>query len=638
MKLREKDIPSTKSGHRRLFGGKLHFVQKNARVCPLFLIRLLFYDKMAVNDNDFHYAYTIDWIGRKLSMLRRFFAYYKPYKKLFILDFSCAILAALLELAFPLAVNRVVDDLLPSGNWKWILYACIGLLGIYVFSAALHYVVTYWGHKLGINIESDMRKQLFDRVQKLSFRFFDNNKTGHLVSRMTNDLMDIGEIAHHGPEDLFIALMTLTGAFAIMLSINWQLALMTFVIIPLMIYLSLHFSRKMSAAFNRMFSDIADYNARVENNVSGIRVVQAFANEKHEMKRFAENNGRFRLTKLVAYRVMAWNSSISFILMKLISLFVLVCGTWFVIQGDMSYGEFIAFVMLSNVFLSPINQINSVIETYPKGIAGFKRYLELLETAPDIDDAPDAKRMSSLKGDIHFNNVTFGYENKEKVLQGLNLTVRAGETVALVGPSGAGKTTLCSLLPRFYDVDEGSITIDNVDLRRMTLESLRANIGIVQQDVFLFDGTIRENIVYGKLGASEEEIMQAARQAQLEELVLSQPEGLDTFIGERGVKLSGGQKQRLSIARMFLKNPPILILDEATSALDTETEAAIQLALAELSRGRTTLVIAHRLATIKNADRIVVVAEQGIAEQGKHDELMQMRGSYSRLHQAQFGA
>ncbi|WP_053377905.1 ABC transporter ATP-binding protein [Paenibacillus sp. FJAT-27812] len=571
-------------------------------------------------------------------MLRRFFAYYKPYKKLFILDFSCAILAALLELAFPLAVNRVVDDLLPSGNWKWILYACIGLLGIYVFSAALHYVVTYWGHKLGINIESDMRKQLFDRVQKLSFRFFDNNKTGHLVSRMTNDLMDIGEIAHHGPEDLFIALMTLTGAFAIMLSINWQLALMTFVIIPLMIYLSLHFSRKMSAAFNRMFSDIADYNARVENNVSGIRVVQAFANEKHEMKRFAENNGRFRLTKLVAYRVMAWNSSISFILMKLISLFVLVCGTWFVIQGDMSYGEFIAFVMLSNVFLSPINQINSVIETYPKGIAGFKRYLELLETAPDIDDAPDAKRMSSLKGDIHFNNVTFGYENKEKVLQGLNLTVRAGETVALVGPSGAGKTTLCSLLPRFYDVDEGSITIDNVDLRRMTLESLRANIGIVQQDVFLFDGTIRENIVYGKLGASEEEIMQAARQAQLEELVLSQPEGLDTFIGERGVKLSGGQKQRLSIARMFLKNPPILILDEATSALDTETEAAIQLALAELSRGRTTLVIAHRLATIKNADRIVVVAEQGIAEQGKHDELMQMRGSYSRLHQAQFGA
>ncbi|MFD3257620.1 ABC transporter ATP-binding protein [Paenibacillus lentus] len=571
-------------------------------------------------------------------MLRRFFAYYRPYKALFILDFTCAIIAALLELAFPVAVNRVVDDLLPSGQWKWILYACLGLLGIYVISAALHYVVTYWGHKLGINIESDMRKKLFDRVQKLSFRFFDNNKTGHLVSRMTNDLMDIGEIAHHGPEDLFIAIMTLSGAFGIMLGINWQLAVLTFIIVPLMIYLSLYFSRKMSAAFKRMFSDIADYNARVENNISGIRVVQAFANEKHEIARFAENNNRFRLTKLIAYRIMAWNSSLSFILMKFVSLFVLVSGTWFVIQNRMTYGEFIAFVMLSNVFLGPIKQINSVIETYPKGIAGFKRYLELLEMEPDVDDAPDARHVQQVRGDIHFNDVTFGYEDKEKVLQQINLSINAGETVALVGPSGAGKTTLCSLLPRFYDVDEGSITIDGLDIRKMTLESLRSHIGIVQQDVFLFDGSIRENIAYGKLDASEEEIWQAARRAQLEELIHSQPEGLDTLIGERGVKLSGGQKQRLSIARMFLKNPPILILDEATSALDTETEAAIQLALTELSEGRTTLVIAHRLATIKNADRIIVVAEQGIAEQGKHEELIAAEGVYSRLHRAQFGA
>lgn len=571
-------------------------------------------------------------------MLQRFFAYYRPYKSLFILDFTCAILAALLELAFPLAVNRMVDDLLPSGNWKWILYACLGLLGIYLISAALHYVVTYWGHKLGISIESDMRKKLFDRVQKLSFRFFDNNKTGHLVSRMTNDLMDIGEIAHHGPEDLFIAVMTLTGAFGIMLSINWQLAVLTFIIVPIMIYLSLFFSRKMSAAFKRMFADIADYNARVENNVSGIRVVQAFANEKHEMSRFAENNNRFRLTKLITYRIMAWNSSISFILMKGVSLFVLVCGTWFVIKNRMTYGEFIAFVMLSNVFLGPIKQINSVIETYPRGIAGFKRYLELLETEPDVDDAPDAVKINQVKGDIRYSGVTFGYENKEKVLSGINLSILAGETVALVGPSGAGKTTLCSLLPRFYDVDEGSITIDDIDLRKMTLESLRSHIGIVQQDVFLFDGTIRENIAYGKLDASESEIWQAARRAQLEELILSQKDGLDEVIGERGVKLSGGQKQRLSIARMFLKNPPILILDEATSALDTETEAAIQLALSELSQGRTTLVIAHRLATIKNADRIIVVAEQGIAEQGRHEELIAAQGIYSRLHRAQFGA
>lgn len=570
-------------------------------------------------------------------MLRRFFAYYRPYKTLFIIDFACATLAALLELAFPLAVNKVVDELLPSGNWSWILYSCLGLLGIYVVSAGLHYVVTYWGHKLGISIESDMRKKLFDRVQKLSFRFFDNNKTGHLVSRMTNDLMDIGEIAHHGPEDLFIALMTLTGAFGIMLSINWQLAVLTFIIVPLMIYMSLYFSRKMSVAFDRMFSDIADYNARVENNVSGIRVVQAFANEKHEISRFAENNKRFLNTKLITYKIMAWNSSLSFIMMKCVSLFVLVCGTWFVIEDKMTYGEFIAFVMLSSVFLGPIRQINSVIETYPKGIAGFKRYLELLETEPDVDDAPDAVAIKEVEGVIRFKDVTFGYENKDKVLAGVNLSIKAGETVALVGPSGAGKTTLCSLLPRFYDVDEGSITIDGIDTRKMTLESLRSHIGIVQQDVFLFDGTIRENIAYGKLGASESDIWEAARRAQLEELIVSLPDGLDTFIGERGVKLSGGQKQRLSIARMFLKNPPILILDEATSALDTETEAAIQLALSELSQGRTTLVIAHRLATIKNADRIIVVAEQGIVEQGRHDELIEAKGAYSRLHFAQFG-
>lgn len=571
-------------------------------------------------------------------MLRRFFAYYRPYKGLFILDFTCAIFAALLELAFPLAVNRVVDDLLPSGEWSWILYGCLALLGIYIISAGLHYVVTYWGHMLGINIETDMRKKLFDRVQKLSFRFFDNNKTGHLVSRMTNDLMDIGEIAHHGPEDLFIAFMTLAGAFGIMLGINWQLAVMTFIIVPLMIYLSLYFSRKMSRAFHRMFADIADYNARVENNVSGIRVVQAFANEKHEMKLFATNNERFRVTKLIAYRIMAWNSSISFVLMKLVSLFVLVCGTWFVIEDQMTYGEFIAFVMLSNVFLGPIKQINSVIETYPKGIAGFKRYLELLETEPDIDDAPDAQAVANLKGDIRFDGVSFGYENKERVLQNVDLSIKAGETVALVGPSGAGKTTLCSLLPRFYEIDGGAITIDGIDIGKMKLESLRSHIGIVQQDIFLFDGTIRDNIVYGKLGATEEEIWEAARRAQLEELILSQPDGMDTLIGERGVKLSGGQKQRMSIARMFLKNPPILILDEATSALDTETEAAIQQSLAELSQGRTTLVIAHRLATIKNADRIIVVADQGIAEQGNHEQLLKAEGAYSRLHRAQFGA
>ncbi|MFD1886626.1 ABC transporter ATP-binding protein [Paenibacillus wenxiniae] len=571
-------------------------------------------------------------------MLRRFFAYYRPYKGLFILDFGCAVVAALLELAFPIAVQRVIDDLLPGGDWSIILWACAGLFGIFLLSSILQYIVTYWGHKLGINIETDMRKKLFDHIQRLPFRFFDNAKTGHLVSRMTSDLMDIGEIAHHGPEDLFIAIMTLIGAFILMANLNMELAILTFIIIPLMIYLSIFFGSKMSRAFNKLFGDIANFNARVENNVSGMRVVQAFANEDHEIAQFATDNGSFRRTKLMAYRIMAWNSSISYILIKFVSLFSLVCGTWFVLERGMTYGDFIAFVLLSNVFLTPIKQLNAVIETYPKGIAGFRRYEELLNTDTEIHDLPGAVPAPPLKGAIRYRGVTFGYEGKEPILNDIDLDIRAGETVALVGPSGAGKTTLCSLLPRFYDIQSGEISIDGMDVRQMTLSSLRTQIGIVQQDVFLFDGTIRENISYGKLDATEDEVWQAARRAQLETLIQSYPEGLDTIIGERGVKLSGGQKQRLSIARMFLKNPPILILDEATSALDTETEAAIQQSLNELAVGRTTLIIAHRLATIKNADRIIVVTPEGIAEQGAHDELIGAGGAYARLHAAQFGA
>jgi ATP-binding cassette, subfamily B, bacterial len=583
-----------------------------------------------------HCVGRYEFSNRGMLMLRRFFSYYRPYKYLFLLDFCCAILAALLELVFPLAVNRVVDDLLPSGNWSWILWGCIGLLMIYVISAGMNFVVTYWGHKLGINIETDMRKQLFNHVQKQSFRFFDNNKTGHLVSRMTNDLMDIGEIAHHGPEDLFIAIMTLIGAFGIMFSINPKLAILTFIIVPLVSCLSIYFSKKMSKAFKGMFSDIANYNARVENNISGIRVVKAFANEEYEIEKFAESNGKFRKTKLLTYKIMAWNASISYVLMKIISLFVLVCGSWFVIQKNMTYGEFIAFVMLSNVFLTPIKQINAVIEIYPKGIAGFRRFLDLLETKADISDKPNAKDIEELKGKIIFDNITFGYDKNDQILENINLSIQPGETVALVGPSGAGKTTLCNLLPRFYDVDQGEVLIDGINIREIKLSSLRSHIGIVQQDVFLFDGSIRENIQYGKLDAKDEDILEALRQAQLEDFVLKLPQGLDTLIGERGVKLSGGQKQRLSIARMFLKNPSILILDEATSALDTETENAIQEALSKLSVGRTTLIIAHRLATIKNADRIIVVANKSIIEQGKHEELLATEGAYSKLHRAQF--
>ncbi|NBD27837.1 ABC transporter ATP-binding protein [Paenibacillus glycinis] len=569
-------------------------------------------------------------------MLSRFIAYYKPYKKLFYLDFFSAILAGFLELGFPVAVNQFIDKLLPGKDWSLIAWACAGLLFIYMLNAFLNYVVTYWGHMLGINIETDMRRKLFDHIQKLSFRFFDNTKTGHLIARLTNDLMEIGEMAHHGPEDLFIAVMTLIGAFALMLLINWKLALLTFVVVPVMIWLAIYFSAKMTKAFHRLFSDIADFNARVEDNVGGMRVVQAFGNEAFEKILFNENNLRFRLTKLISYKIMASNTSISYLLKRLVTLFVMICGTWFVIRGELTSGEFVGFLLLANVFIGPIEKINAVIESYPKGFAGFKRYVELMDTEPDVKDRPNAATIDRLHGNIAFRDVSFGYGGEAKVLRHIDLTIRAGETVAFVGPSGAGKTTLCSLLPRFYDVSGGSISIDGTDVRDMKLASLRKGIGIVQQDVFLFSGTLRENIAYGKMDASETELRAAVKRAQLEAFVQSLPDGLDTIVGERGVKLSGGQKQRVAIARMFLKNPPILILDEATSALDTETESAIQQSLAELSQGRTTLVIAHRLATIKNADRIIVVTEEGVTEQGKHEELLAAGGHYSRLHMAQF--
>ncbi len=557
---------------------------------------------------------------------------------LFILDFSCAVIAALLELSFPLAISMVVDDLLPNRNWEMILIWSGILLAVYVVSSAMNYVVTYFGHKLGINIETDMRSQLFTHVQKMSFRFFDQKKTGKLVSRMTNDLMDIGEIAHHGPEDLFIAMMTLTGAFALMLSINWQLAILTFLIVPFLIGLSVYFTKKMSIAFDHMFSSIGQFHARVENNVSGIRVVKAFGNETHEVDRFIEHNEQFKQTKLTTYKMMALHASISHLLMKGVTIFGLVCGTWFVMQKNMTYGEFISFVLLSGIFLGPIQQINSVIETYPKGVAGFKRFVSLLDQAPDEKDVPDAIHVDGLKGEITFHDVSFGYEKDSLILEHINLKIKQGETVAIVGPSGAGKSTLCSLLPRFYEWQSGTITIDGIDSRQMKLSSLRQQIGIVQQDVYLFNGSIRENILYGKLDATEDEIWQAVSKAELKELVESLPEGLETMIGERGVKLSGGQKQRVSIARIFLKNPPILILDEATSSLDTETEASIQRSLEELSEGRTTLVIAHRLATIQHADRIVVVTKGGIAEQGNHKTLLTQNGLYKRLYETQFGA
>ncbi|WP_026702791.1 ABC transporter ATP-binding protein [Salibacterium aidingense] len=569
-------------------------------------------------------------------MLRRFFAYYKPYKKLFTLTFACAVFVALLDLAFPLVVNHVVDTLLPQGNISVILWACAALFFIYICNTGAHFVVTYWGHRLGINIETDMRAELFDHVQRLSFTYYDNNKTGHLLSNLTNDLFEIGEVAHHGPEDVFIALMTLFGSFGVMLYINVKLALLTFLVVPPLIFIIIYCHRRMTAAMKFMLKRMADFNARVEDTIGGIRLVQAFANEKHERRLFQRDNQRFKDAKIWSYRVMGLNTSLSYMMMRIMTLFVLLCGAYFIVQGELSIGDFMAFILLTNIFFRPIEKINAIIESYPKGYAGFKRYIALLDTEPDIVDRPGAKPLHDAKGNIVYSGVRFGYEEERPVLDGIDLSIRPGETVAFVGPSGAGKTTLCSLLPRFYEIQDGSITVDGREIRDIQLSSLRSQIGIVQQDVFMFSGTLRDNIRYGKLDADDEKVWEAARRAELESFVQDQPEGLDTIVGERGVKLSGGQKQRLSIARMFLKNPPILILDEATSALDTETEASIQRSLYELAEGRTTLIIAHRLATIRHADRIIVVTPEGIEEQGTHEELLQRGGHYANLQEAQF--
>ncbi|MEK3797261.1 ABC transporter ATP-binding protein [Peribacillus sp. FSL H8-0477] len=569
-------------------------------------------------------------------MIGRFFSYYRPHKRLFIIDFSCAIFVAILELAFPLAVQWFIDTLIPGDNWTMIVSVSIGLLIVYVCSTLLQYIVNYWGHKLGINIETDMRQQLFQHVQKQSFRFFDNTKTGHLMSRITNDLFDIGELAHHGPEDVFIAFMTFIGAFWIMMTINVKLALVTVCILPFLIVLIVFSNLSMNKAWKQMYSDIADVNSRVEDSVSGARVVQSFTNEEHEIALFEKNNKKFRHAKLGGYKVMSFSSSGIYMMTRFMTLAVLVVGAWLTFHGQLTNGELVGFVLYVNVLFKPVDKISALMELYPKGMAGFKRFTEMLDVEPDVQDKPNAVRMDLLHGDIIFDQVSFGYDNQQTVLKDIDLRIYAGETVAFVGPSGAGKTTICSLIPRFYDVDRGSITIDGIDIRDMTKHSLRSQIGLVQQDVFLFTGTLKENIAYGMLDATDEQIEAAAKKAHLESFIAGLPDGYATQIGERGLKLSGGQKQRIAIARMFLKNPPILILDEATSALDTETEMIIQQALNELAKNRTTLIIAHRLATIRNADRIVVVTEDGIAEQGKHDELIKQGGVFANLHKVQF--
>jgi ATP-binding cassette subfamily B protein len=480
--------------------------------------------------------------------LKQFFKYYKPHRRLFIVDFTSAVIVAILELAFPVAVQWFIDDLLPSGEWNTIVTVSVLLLAVFLLSTFLQFVVSYLGHVLGINIETDMREELFTHVQRQSFRFFDNIKTGHVMSRITNDLFDIGELAHHGPEDFFIAIMTFFGAFGIMFWINPKLALVTLIVIPFLIWLITYCNIKMNGAWSSMYGKIADVNGRVEDSVSGARVVQSFTNEEFEISRFKKDNGRFRVAKIVAYKVMAATHSSIYMMTRLLTLLVLVYGAWLNYQNELSYGELVSFVLFLNVLIKPIDKISALLELYPKGMAGFGRFQELMEQEPEILDRPDAIEVSGLNGNILFEDVHFAYDGHKSVLNGIDLSVRSGETVAFVGPSGAGKTTICSLIPRFYDIQEGRITIDNIDIRDMTMHSLRSHIGIVQQDVFLFTGTIRENIAYGKRNASEEEILAAARKAHLEDFVSKLPDGYETQIGERGLKLSGGQKQRLAIA------------------------------------------------------------------------------------------
>lgn len=569
-------------------------------------------------------------------MLKRFINYYKPYHSLFILDFGCATIAAILELSFPVIVNQVIDKIMPSKNLKLILLVCAGLFGFYIINTALQYIVVYFGHKLGVNIETDMRDDLFQHLQKQPFEYYDNQKTGKLMTRLTTDLFEISELAHHGPEDVFITLMTLIGSFLLMYNIHPQLALITAIMVPFITVAMVFFNKRMTKVNTTIYENLGEFNAGIEASVSGIRVTQAFANEEFENNKFSRLNQLYRQSKLAFYKTMAVSSSYNYLLIRLISLFALLFGAYFTIKGEITEGNFVGFILLSNVFARPIEKINVMIESYPKGFAGFKRFIEEIDKKITIQDKPDAIDVDHLKGNINYENIDFSYSDGTSVINDLSLKIDAGEIVAFVGPSGAGKTTLCHLLPRFYEVDAGNITVDGVNIKDMTMSSLRKQIGIVQQDVFLFPGTIRENIVYGKLGATESEIEKAVQLAHLEKVIHDMPEGLDTVIGERGVKLSGGQKQRVAIARMFLKNPPILILDEATSALDTETETIIQESLMSLSEGRTTLMIAHRLATIKHATRIVVVNENGIAEEGTHEELMAKNGAYKALYNAQF--
>ena len=564
-----------------------------------------------------------------------FLSYYKPHMKLFILDMCCALGIALVDLAFPAASRQALNELLPKNLYAAFFAVMAILLAAYALRSVMYFIVTYWGHMMGVRIEADIRRDLFSHMQDLSFSFYDKNRTGQLMSRATTDLFEITELAHHGPEDLFISAVTLTGAFCMMMRIQWKLALVVFAVVPIFVGFTIIQRRRMMKASVRQKQTMAGINGQLESAISGMRTAKAFASEGQEEEKFRAANEQFKGAKRDYYQAMAtYHAGLEFALPAM-NVLTVAAGGFFIMRGEMDFVDLVTFTLYISTFLTPVRKLAAFVEQFLNGMAGFKRFVELMRVEPAVKDAPDAREMEAAKGDILVDDVSFHYDGGPAVLDHVSIHIPQGETVAVVGPSGGGKSTLCQLVPRFYDVTGGRILVDGQDVREVTQRSLRYNIGIVQQDVFLFAGTILDNIRYGRPDAGEAEVIEAARRAEIYDDIMSMPEGFHTYVGERGVMLSGGQKQRVSIARIFLKNPPILILDEATSALDSVTEARIQSAFDELAKGRTTLIIAHRLSTIRSANRIIVVDENHILEEGTHEELLAAGGEYAQLYNAQ---
>ncbi len=569
------------------------------------------------------------------SPLRIFLSYFRPHRGLFALDISCALLIAAIDLAFPLISRTAMYQWLPEQKYTVFFVVMAAVVAAFALRAGLYFVVCYWGHTFGIRVEADIRRDLFRHMQTLGFDFYDKNRTGQLMSRLTTDLFELTELAHHGPEDLFISLVTICGALTVMFSIQWRLALVVCCILPIFLLVVMYRRRQMSQASRAAKQKTGAINAEIESSLSGVRTTMAFANEDRQSDRFDAANEVFKTSKRNFHKEMGFFTASMEFFLSLLSVAVIAVGGWLIMKERMNYIDLITFSLYITTFISPVRKLANFAEMFSNGFAGLHRFVELMATEPRVQDAPDARELENVQGRVELQNVCFSYDADVEVLHHVDLDVAPGETVAIVGPSGGGKSTLCQLLPRFYDPQSGAVLVDGQDVRDLTQQSLRRSIGIVQQDVFLFADTIRENIRYGRPGATDEEVAQAARQAELYEDIAAMPQGFDTYVGERGTLLSGGQKQRVAIARIFLKNPPILILDEATSALDSVTEAKIQHALDELSRGRTTLIIAHRLSTIRAAHRILVVQDGVIREQGSHAELLAADGAYARLYHTQ---